>query len=414
MTQGRTADPRPIVVPHSPRPARRTPRCPRPGARTVEQVTGAQSLVRSLEEAGVRGRLRHPRRRDPAGLRPAADSTRVRHVLVRHEQGAGHAANGYAQATGKVGVCMATSGPGATNLVTPIADAYMDSVPIVAITGQVGRAADRHRRLPGGRHLRHHACRSPSTTSWSPTRPRSRGRSRRRSTSPSTGRPGPVLVDMPEGRAAGADHLRLAAGACTCPATGRRPGRTASRSARRRKLIAARPAAGALRRRRRAQGRGRRGAARARRADRHPGGHHADGPRRLPRLPPPAPRHAGHARHRRRGRRACRSADLLIALGARFDDRVTGQLATFAPHAKIIHADIDPAEIGKNRARRRADRRRRPRGHRRADRRACRRAGRRRGRRPRPRGGPQLDGLRHDLSRSATTGRPTARCPRST
>ena len=72
---------------------------------------------------------------------PLFDSDKVRHILVRHEQGAGHAAEGYAMATGKVGVCMATSGPGATNLVTPIADAHMDSVPIVAITGQVGSAA---------------------------------------------------------------------------------------------------------------------------------------------------------------------------------------------------------------------------------------------------------------------------------
>src|SRR5580700_5423543 len=81
----------------------------------------------------------------PGGaILPAYDpirSSSIRHVLVRHEQGAGHAAEGYAQATGKVGVCIATSGPGATNLVTPIADAYMDSVPIVAITGQVPRAA---------------------------------------------------------------------------------------------------------------------------------------------------------------------------------------------------------------------------------------------------------------------------------
>ena len=71
---------------------------------------------------------------------PLLDSVKVRHILVRHEQGAGHAATGYAQASGRVGVCMATSGPGATNLVTPLADAHMDSVPIVAITGQVGRA----------------------------------------------------------------------------------------------------------------------------------------------------------------------------------------------------------------------------------------------------------------------------------
>ena len=106
----------------------------------TEQITGAQSLVRSLETAGVETGVRHPRRGGPPAYDPLFDST-IRHILVRHEQGAGHAAQGYAMATGRVGVCIATSGPGATNLVTPIADAYMDSVPMVAITGQVPSAA---------------------------------------------------------------------------------------------------------------------------------------------------------------------------------------------------------------------------------------------------------------------------------
>src|SRR5689334_23417874 len=104
-------------------------------------VTGAQSLVRSLESAGVEVVFGIPGGAILPAYDPLYDSTALRHVLVRHEQGAGHAAEGYAQATGKVGVCMATSGPGATNLVTPIADAYMDSVPIVAITGQVSSAS---------------------------------------------------------------------------------------------------------------------------------------------------------------------------------------------------------------------------------------------------------------------------------
>ena len=81
----------------------------------------------------------------------------IRHVLVRHEENAAFAAEGYARATGKVGVCCATSGPGATNLITGLVDAMMDSIPIVAITGQVTTQADRQRRLPGSRHLRHHA-----------------------------------------------------------------------------------------------------------------------------------------------------------------------------------------------------------------------------------------------------------------
>ena len=103
-------------------------------------MTGAQSLVRSLEEVGCEVVFGIPGGTILPAYDPLLDSTRVRHILVRHEQGAGHAATGYAQATGKVGVCMATSGPGATNLVTPIADAHMDSIPVVAITGQQSRA----------------------------------------------------------------------------------------------------------------------------------------------------------------------------------------------------------------------------------------------------------------------------------
>src|ERR1041384_7415673 len=104
-----------------------------------EQITGAQSLVRALEHAGVDVIFGIPGGAILPAYDPLFDSS-VRHILVRHEQGAGHAATGYAQATGRVGVCMATSGPGATNLVTPIADAMMDSVGIVAITGQVSRS----------------------------------------------------------------------------------------------------------------------------------------------------------------------------------------------------------------------------------------------------------------------------------
>ena len=98
-----------------------------------DQVTGAQSLVRSLESAGVETVFGIPGGAILPLYDPLMDSTVIRHILVRHEQGAGHAATGYAQATGRVGVCMATSGPGATNLVTPLADAYMDSVPIEAL-----------------------------------------------------------------------------------------------------------------------------------------------------------------------------------------------------------------------------------------------------------------------------------------
>ncbi len=106
----------------------------------TEQMTGAQSLIRSLEAAGATDVFGIPGGAILPAYDPLMDSS-IRHILVRHEQGAGHAAQGYAAATGRVGVCMATSGPGATNLVTPLADAHMDSVPIVAVTGQVGAAA---------------------------------------------------------------------------------------------------------------------------------------------------------------------------------------------------------------------------------------------------------------------------------
>src|SRR5881409_2677159 len=107
----------------------------------TESLTGAQSLVRSLESVGCEVMFGIPGGAILPAYDPIFDSTQINHILVRHEQGAGHAAEGYAQATGRVGVCMATSGPGATNLVTPIADAYMDSVPIVAVTGQVASGA---------------------------------------------------------------------------------------------------------------------------------------------------------------------------------------------------------------------------------------------------------------------------------
>src|SRR5690554_5922423 len=136
MDQGTTPS-APRAIP-SPRGATPTP----PASRTVApvEVTGAESIVRSLEEVGAEVVFGIPGGAILPTYDPLMDSKRLRHILVRHEQGAGHAAEGYASATGRVGVCMATSGPGATNLVTPIADANMDSVPMVAITGQVGAA----------------------------------------------------------------------------------------------------------------------------------------------------------------------------------------------------------------------------------------------------------------------------------
>ena len=194
-------------------------------------MTGAQSLVRSLEEVGCEVVFGIPGGTILPAYDPLLDSTKVRHVLVRHEQGAGHAATGYAQATGKVGVCMATSGPGATNLVTPIADAHMDSVPIVAITGQVARPligtdAFQEADITG---ITMPITKHNMLVTDAAEIPRAIAEAFHLA---STGRPGPVLVDIPKDVAAGADDLQLAPGAAACPATGRRPGRTASRSAR--------------------------------------------------------------------------------------------------------------------------------------------------------------------------------------
>src|SRR4030095_14927314 len=161
------------------------------------QVTGAQALIRALEELGVDTVFGIPGGAILPAYDPLLDSTKLRHILVRHEQGAGHAAEGYAQATGRVGVCMATSGPGATNLVTPIADAYMDSVPIVASTGRGRRGAigsdafqeaDIHGiTLPITKHnyLVQSAADLPRVIAEA-------------FHLASTGRPGPVLVDIPK------------------------------------------------------------------------------------------------------------------------------------------------------------------------------------------------------------------------
>src|SRR4051812_38336895 len=131
--------PTPETLAHRANPATVAAGAPASAVVSQAPTTGAGALVRSLEALGVEVVFGIPGGTILPAYDPLFDS-KVRHILVRHEQGAGHAATGYAQATGKVGVCIATSGPGATNLVTPLADAHMDSVPMVAITGQVGRA----------------------------------------------------------------------------------------------------------------------------------------------------------------------------------------------------------------------------------------------------------------------------------
>ena len=311
------------------------------------QLTGAQAVIRSLEELDVDVIFGIPGGAVLPVYDPLFDSQKLRHVLVRHEQGAGHAASGYAHATGKVGVCMATSGPGATNLVTPLADAYMDSIPVVAVTGQVGRAPDRHRRLPGSRHLRHHHADHQAQLPG-PRRRRHRagdGRGVPHRARPAG--PGPVLVDIPK------DVLQ---GQCTFswPPQIELPGYKPNTKPHNRqvreaaKLIAA-----------------------ARKPVLYVGGGviRGDATEQLLDLaeltgipvvttlmargafPDSHPQNMGmpgmHGTVAAVA--ALQRSDLLIALGTRFDDRVTGKLDSFAPEAKVIHADIDPAEIGKNR-----------------------------------------------------------------
>ena len=311
-----------------------------------EQISGAQSLVRSLEAAGVDTVFGIPGGAILPAYDPLMDSTQIRHVLVRHEQGAGHAAEGYALATGRVGVCMATSGPGATNLVTPIADAHMDSVPIVAITGQVPspaigtdafQEADiRGITMPITKH--NYLVTDPADI------PRTVAEAFHIA---STGRPGPVLVDvakdalqamttfswpstldLPGYRPVARPHSKQVREAARLIVESRRPvlyvggGVLKARAWTELKALAELtgiPVVTTL-------------MARGAFPDSHP-------------LHLGMPGMHGTVA----AVTALQKSDLLITLGARFDDRVTGKLSSFAPGAAVIHADIDPAEISKNR-----------------------------------------------------------------
>jgi acetolactate synthase I/II/III large subunit len=311
----------------------------------MSKVTGAQSLVNSLEAAGVDVMFGIP----GGAILPAYDpiyDSKIRHILVRHEQGAGHAATGYAQATGRVGVCIATSGPGATNLVTPLADAQMDSVPVVAITGQVPgpaigtdafQEADiRGITMPFTKH--NYLITDPADI------PRAIAEAFHIA---STGRPGAVLVDIAKDalqkettfnyptqvNLAGYNPVlepksQAVIDAAALIAQSKKPvlyvgGGIIKANAAKELLILAEitgvPVVTTL-------------MARGAFPDSHP--QHLG----MPGM------HGTVA-----AVTALQKADLLITLGARFDDRVTGKLSSFAPNAKVIHADIDPAEIGKNR-----------------------------------------------------------------
>ncbi|HSF98034.1 MAG TPA: acetolactate synthase large subunit [Ornithinibacter sp.] len=315
-------------------------------ARTPIEVTGAQSLVMSLEAMDVDTVFGIPGGAILPAYDPLLDSVKVRHILVRHEQGAGHAAEGYAAATGRVGVCMATSGPGATNLVTPLADAHMDSVPIVAITGQVASAAIGTDAFQEAdiRGITMPITKHNYLVTKADDIPRVIAKAFHIA---STGRPGPVLVDISK------DALQARTTFAWPPRIDLPGYRPVTRPHGKQIREAARLIAEAERPILYVGG----GVIRARASDEL---------RRFVELsnipvvttlmargalPDSHPLHLGMP-----GMHGSVSAvtglqksDLIIALGARFDDRVTGQLKTFAPFAKIIHADIDPAEIGKNR-----------------------------------------------------------------
>ncbi len=310
------------------------------------EMTGAQALIRSLELAGATDIFGLPGGAILPAYDPLFDSTILRHILVRHEQGAGHAASGYAHVTGRAGVALVTSGPGATNLVTAIADANMDSIPMVCVTGQVaavhiGTDAFQEADMVGITQpiTKHNELvTDPSQIA------RAIGEAFHIAT---TGRPGPVLVDIAKSALAArtmfswpaafdlrgyhpvvSPHAKSIQEAARLLATAKRPvlyvGGGVIRSgawAGLRKLVDASGAAvvttlmarGAL-------------------PDSHP--QHLGMPGMHGTVPAVA---------------ALQKADLILALGARFDDRVTGKLESFAPNATIVHADIDPAEIGKNR-----------------------------------------------------------------
>ncbi|WP_326596391.1 acetolactate synthase large subunit [Streptomyces sp. NBC_01803] len=333
----------------APKPQPRAPRSgapQQPTAATIEHVTGAQSLIRSLEAVGADTVFGIPGGAILPAYDPMMDSTTVRHILVRHEQGAGHAATGYAQATGKVGVCMATSGPGATNLVTPIADAHMDSVPLVAITGQVASrtiGTDAFQEadicgitLPVTKH--NFLVTDPADI------PRVIAEAFHIA---STGRPGPVLVDIAKDALTGATTF-------SWPPTQDLPGyRPVSRPHAKQIREAARLLAEA-RRPVFYVGGGvikARASAELRALAELTGVPVTTTLMALGSFPDSHPQHLGMpGMHGSVAAvTALQKADLIVALGARFDDRVTGRIDSFAPLAKIVHADIDPAEIGKNR-----------------------------------------------------------------
>lgn len=310
------------------------------------EITGAQALIKSLEAMGTEVIFGYPGGAILPVYDPIIESS-IRHVLVRHEQGAGHMAEGYAMATGRPGVAMVTSGPGATNIVTPIANAYMDSTPLVVITGQVPTAAigtDAFQEcditgitmgITKHNWLIKDAADIPTVIAEA-------------FHVATTGRPGPVLVDVPKDVSQSMMEWYEPPAPDALDLPGYRPQTVGERD-----LIAQ---AAAL-------------IAASSRPVLYVGGGvlKANASQALMELarqtnapvvttlmargafPDSDPQCLGmpgmHGNYT--AVTAMQKADLLIALGARFDDRVTGKVDAFAPNAKVIHVDIDPAEMGK-------------------------------------------------------------------
>ncbi|MDR1394159.1 MAG: acetolactate synthase large subunit [Bifidobacteriaceae bacterium] len=320
---------------------------PRPTVRSAAAatgLTGAQAIIRTLEALGVDVIFGIP----GGTILPTYDplySSSIRHILVRHEQGAGHAATGYAASSGRVGVCLATSGPGATNLITALADANIDSVPLLAITGQVGAKAigtDAFQEadivgatMPLTKHsfLVKEASQIAAAISAAYHIAH-------------TGRPGPVLVDITK---SAQNELTDWA----WPAKMELPGYNPVTKPRAKQVELA---AAALRQAKRPvilAGGGiiRAGAGRdlVRLADQS-GAPVVITLMSVGSIPDDHPANLGMGGMHGTvpAVAALQQADVILAIGSRFDDRLTGQLDSFAPGAKIIHADIDPAEIGKN------------------------------------------------------------------
>jgi acetolactate synthase-1/2/3 large subunit len=307
------------------------------------QMTGAQALIKSLEMEGTEVMFGLPGGAILPVYDPLLEST-IRHILVRHEQGAGHMAEGYAHATGRPGVAMVTSGPAATNIVTPLCDAMLDSIPFVCITGQVPLSAigtDAFQEcdttgitMPVTKHnwLIQSAADIPTVI-------------REAFYVATTGRPGPVLVDIPKDIANQTmewywpDGVDLPGFRAPQP-----PDPRLAREAARLILAAERPviyAGGGILKARAAEA--------LRRLAELTGIHVVTTLMARGSFPDDHPLCLGmpgmHGNYT--AVTAMQQSDLLVALGSRFDDRVTGKVPAFAPQAKIIHVDIDPAEIGK-------------------------------------------------------------------